>query len=222
MTLILGFSSAIVDVPDAFQIIMNLFSPDKYIVSNEDGNVRGILLDNAKLNEKGRISLSFGVADSDVKISTIPANYSDDFQCLFIFKELDYNCNFRYRINSTDRLLISAKLYDKNGELIGIIEDNQFLLNKDNYFTWNFDLTGFEVIDKDFNVVLTFIYDFSNTLRFQGILRNKDGYVVVRDDGLIFVKKNQVERLNQEIRKIKPVFRYTGENWFGNRSLSIN
>ena len=217
LSFVLLIASGIVDIPDAYRKIKSFIISDNYIISEEDNNIRGILLNKANLNSFGLMNLSYGVKDSKSIIGSIPRDYTANYVCLFGW--FDEKCNFKYRINSTDRFLISAKIYNISEEVVGVIEDNQFILNKNNMFSWNFDDTAFEVIDSDFNVIMSFVYDSSNTIRFQGLVPDTKKIYVVKDNGFISFSKSNKEDVKRELEKLRPVFEYSGKDWFGRRKI---
>ncbi|MFP2997443.1 hypothetical protein ABN763_16110 [Spongiivirga sp. MCCC 1A20706] len=205
------------DVPDAVDRIKKIYDPPNYKKCDQDDNIRGIILSKQKNLKPGLMKISVGISDQSGILAPIPFNYNNESLCFFPFQGLDRFCSLKYRISRDNRLLVSANIYDTNGCLVGKIDENLFVLNDSCQFTWNSDDFGFEVMDSDFDVVMTILFEPPDLIKVQGVINNLDKFVIIKDGGMSFIDKDSTEKLFLTKRKLQPVFEYLGEDWFGKR-----
>lgn len=122
-------------------------------------------------------------------------------------------CNLEFGFDKQNRFIINAKLYDLDRCLVGVIQENEFLLNEDCAFTSNHDDFAFEVVDKDFNVVLSAEIILPNSLRLRGVFLGIGEYPMVLGKNFMFMGDyNNMELIRMNQRKLKPLFKYVGAN----------
>jgi hypothetical protein len=229
---ILTFIASVVLLPQAFQYVKDYIFPKKFIKSQTDNTIRGIILDDPETNGMETLSLAFGMSNTSTFLRHIPFNHQRNTN-LCMLDPFDERCNFQYRIDSEYRLFISAKLYDINNKIVGIIKDNEFVLNLNNQFSWNMNDKAFEVLDSYGLVLFTLKYTQPNILNLQVVINNfNDKYLIIGVDGksimrsVIREKENGIidthEKLEYDIMEVqktlKPYFRYHGNDYFGELS----
>jgi len=230
------FIASLLVIPQAYNDIKDLVFPKKFIISQTDNNIRGIILDNPETHGMETLLLAFGMSNTGTFISHIPYDANRN-KYLCMLDPFDERCNFKYRIDSDYRLFVSAKLYDINGKLVGDIKDNEFVLNLNNQFSWNMNDSAFEVLDSNGGVLFTLKYTSPDILNLQGIINNFNGkYLIIGVDGNFTMKSVLREEENNLIdsqrkleydimeaqRTLKPYFKYHGKNYFGKLLDDIN
>lgn len=232
----LVFIASVIDLPKAYENLIDYFYPKNYIISETDNNVRGIILDNPETNGMKTLSLAFGMSNTKSFISHIPYEAQRN-KYLCMLDPFDMHCNYSYRIDLDYRLFISAKLYDISGNLIGDIKDNEFILNLNNQFSWNMNDKAFEIIDSKGLVLFSLKYTPPNVLNLQGVINNFDGKylvmgvdgksvfksVIKQEDNNIVDSQKQLEYdLMNSQKTLKKVFSYHGVDYFGKMSDDFN
>ena len=180
---ILTFFASVVVLPQAFNYVKDYVFPKKFIISQTDNTIRGIILDDPETNGMETLSLAFGMSNTSTFLSHIPYSTQRNTN-LCMLDPFDERCNFIYRIDSEYRLFISAKLYDINGKLVGDIKDNEFVLNLNNQFSWNMNDRAFEILDSNGLVLFTLKYTPPNILNLQVVINNFNGkYLIIGVNG---------------------------------------
>jgi hypothetical protein len=201
----------------------------RYEISDHDKNIRGILippkifpidsivwfdLGGVKGGAYTKDQLRDG-SDGQPKIKDVEGIHILTYDTKFT----PYGSALSFHLNEKGYLTIYATFYLKDNGIIGVIKDNYFLLNSD-YFSWNFDDKGLEVIDSDMNVLLQVDFVDGNKIKIRGILGNSEMGFVISDNSLYIDEQNS-EQLQEEIKKakltLKPMFEYVKMNSFGKR-----
>lgn len=202
--------------------ISETFNPPDYWYCEQDRNVRGLVLSNPKVNIDSILYLQVGInggVGTRMRVDAIKTNtpycFIDDYTILPGVK----SCTATFKIDESKNVLLSADFYDTQGCLAGKIVDNQFVLNQNCQFTWNRDDLGFEVMDSDFNVVLTVDFQPPNKIAIQGVFFNGDMFLVIRDTQWNGSVKGDIDRLKKYQKELKPIFEYFGKDWFGKRKV---
>lgn len=127
------------------------------------------------------------------------------------------NCTFKLKA-ADGKMFVSLKLFSITGEFIGEIVENQIVYNQNDTFSYNYDDTGFEIIDKNNNVLISIEHIDEQTISFQGIITYSNGKVIVFDDlrGPKPQSTSYDPIIDQE--KLKKHFVYTGNDYLGKRS----
>ncbi|MEG3656181.1 hypothetical protein V5097_02145 [Arenibacter palladensis] len=195
--------------------------PD-YWKCEQDGNIRGIILTKNESFDLKEFHLGIGMdsEDSFFRYYNVSEKNSQLGFCFFPFIEKDKKCNFKFKIINENTLVIDWDIYDLDGCLAGKIRENQFVLNQDCQFTWNRDDYGFEVIDSDFNVLLSIIYRPPNRIDFQGLINGRGLSWFFYDNNMAVSTLENYERKDSLQANLKPVFEYFGKDWFGKRASS--
>jgi hypothetical protein len=111
-----------------------------------------------------------------------------------------------------NEIKVSTLIRNEKGELIGELEANQWMLNKDKRLDRNFDNKSVEILDNEGQVVLQLYYD-GEKANFQGVIRDENG------SGVLFVIDELVNTSNIIVlakgekapKKIKRMFRYPSD-----------
>lgn len=115
-----------------------------------------------------------------------------------------------------NELKVSASIRDKSGQIIAILNENEWdLKNKD--YDRNFDDKALEVINNENEVVFQIKFN-DEFVQIWGVFYNKDGtgsYIEqLNESGLVMggLNKNETKIIN-----VKKIFRYPSELYFGKR-----
>lgn len=192
----------------------------------QDNNIRGIILKEAfiKKGRKTPLNIKTGGGDAsglgEISFNFLGEHYSDDYFCFDPNKVLVHNyCSMSYKISDQGYLLVNVEMYDSQKRLVGLIEENKFLINSRCQFTWNMDETAFEVVGLNNKPVLSIEFREPDTLAIQGIFYDVDRFLVL-GRGIIarpFIEDKEL--LREVTNHIVPIFEYTGKDWFGKRRL---
>ena len=195
-----------------------------YEISERDGNIRGIIIKQNKSDNTTYLTIQFGLFDPQFKFDT-NIKYSGSEEC-FMPKNLGISiaglenfCSVRYKITSSNELLISSEIYNIDGELTGKIIDNQFVLNKNKIYSWNSDETGFEVVDDKFEVIFSIDYIAPKTLAFQGLLYNEGEWRIIGDGDIFAADEKSKDLIIQKKKTLTPLFHYVGKDWESKRRI---
>jgi len=227
-------------------VLLPLFDwvfPENYEVCKQDGNIRGIILNNVGDVKKIKIQCSLSSKGLEYA-GTYIENQENCFMPIVSMTKrgdkyvnegkIEPNCSPTYRITPDGKLMISAKIWDAQGCLVAQIVENKFVLNKNCEYTWNMDKTGFEVVDGNFEVIFSMDFRPPDLIAVQGIFYdNQMGAQVIgcRDrnlcpmgfeisgnhDGIALVERGDWEKIRKTKKTIKPLFKYIGKDWFGKR-----
>lgn len=109
------------------------------------------------------------------------------------------------------KLLINTIIYDEYGNIVAVLEDNQWKVNENSYFDRNYNDSAIEVKNKKGRIVLQ-VVNFGDVIHFAGVFHAKDGHVVSfmpLDDmtSAIEIRGSEEELLLE----IKPIFTYPSE-----------
>ena len=120
--------------------------------------------------------------------------------------------------NST--LYISVTLRDMDGNIVAEIKDNEWEINKNNYFKRNFDSNGFEVIDKSGILKLQIFIREKDLIFIHGVLKDKSGYIIIaqRDWGGTRHVEMSREEIIKQSEAIPNMFKYPSEKYLGVRA----
>ncbi len=184
----------------------------------------------AKNASAGELELKFKSIANEKLVFMLGGGHLDDANIL-IGKVRPFKIGIQ-----NDKLLISTKVYDINDNLIAEIENNKWHLNKNYAGKFNYDKTGFEVIDNQGNIAMSVDVLASNTVAIQGIFPIKSalrifiagsyGFTSVPYSNPAVDKKIlQTEGMkyddffNQKVSdvKMKQLFEYTGKDYLGQR-----
>lgn len=206
---------------DILPIIKDVVTPEpRYEICEQDGNVRGIFLDKMDINNSKYLYFKMGLEEKVTVLKYFLKEFKDrEYKCIFhgALSPFDEDCNFKWRINENNQILFSIDIYDENNCLVGKVDESMFVLNKNCQFTWNSDKYGFEIVDNNFNVVVSFDYKSPSTISFQGYLYGDNGGFVVRNSTIAVMKNIDKEEWDDVRKSIKPLFEYLGDDWFGKR-----
>jgi len=215
-------------------------NPPTYWECDQDKNIRGIIMPNVKgsIGSNNEVEIRFGF-DNPIAIRMM-LEKPNQTACLFpnlidFFKEYS---SINYKIVES-RLLLSAEIHDIDGCLAAKIVDNQFLLNRNCEYSWNFDDYGFEIIDSNFDVIFSINFEPPNILSVQGIFYAGECFIVIPEpvynvsdaskDGYsrlvrfgpvgVGVPKEDKATLEKMKKSLKPLFEYFGKGWEGKRKV---
>lgn len=73
-----------------------------------------------------------------------------------------------------DKLFVSAVIRNADGEIVARLDENEWQLNRENYYDRNFNRKAIEIIDHSGDVVLQ-VVDFGDIIHFAGVFHRKDG-----------------------------------------------
>jgi hypothetical protein len=138
-----------------------------------------------------------------------------------------------------NKLLISMRVFDIDGNLIAEIEDNFWRPNPNLTAKFNYDDHGFEVADNKGNIVVSINITATNEIEIQGIFAIKESklFYIAGSNGfnllsfknpdmiaLVYKKYNLTyeDFLNSKIQQtnITQLFEYTGKNWLHKRKMA--
>jgi len=130
------------------------------------------------------------------------------------------------------KLFISTKIFDKAGKMVCEIDDNEWTVNKNNFYKRNYDSTAVEVIDQYDNIVLSAEVKNKNSIHVYGIL-NAIGQAFIFAYGDVtetleyFPQAIKIieqmedrpwdELYREKAKKIPRVFLYNGKDYLGKR-----
>lgn len=219
MLVIFGFYSG---VKDAGKDLLQAFTPEpNYWYCEQDNNIRGIIFKNSDFKDYEYINVRVGNYQSTSSFSLpIERGLNAPSQCLFRINNSEENCNITFYISKNNEFIINANIYDSSECLVGKIKENKFVLNKNCQFTWNRDDFGFEIVDSNFNIVISLSYHPPNNIGFAGVFKNKKTEIFVIEDYIYSFPDKKVKDSLQEI--ISPQFEYFGKDWFGKRIEPLN
>lgn len=119
-----------------------------------------------------------------------------------------------------DKLYISMEIFDFDGMVIAIIHDNEWDLNRNNYFQRNYDDFALEVIGVDNIPYLQIELAGNYEIKLGGVFITK-GKVTIVTDSILVSLVNEVES-NQELKDaieevggISPWFKYPSDMYLG-------
>lgn len=218
--LILNFFGLVGVLNDGFIRLKQLVTPEaEQWVSEIDGKTRGIILSSATIKDKKPLSIKFG-RDSDIKISRGDLLLGRDKICLTDFISFSKkDCLIQFESDENNHLLVSGKFYDTQQCLMVTVDRNLFILSPECTFTYNKDKYGFEIVDRDFNVVLSIDSVDDNTIIIEGAFITESNYVIVSNDMLASYLSDEVdlEVFQHNKENVKPLFEYREKDWFGKR-----
>ncbi len=184
----------------------------------------------AKNTSAGELELNFKSIGNQKLVFMLGGGTMDDAS-LQIGNEQPFKIGIQ-----NDKLLINTKVYDINDNLIAEIENNKWRLNKNYAGKFNYDKTGFEVIDNKGNIAMSVDVLTSNTVAIQGIFPIKSalrifiagshGFTAVPYSNpevdkkiLQTTGKKYEDFFNQRVSdvKMKQLFEYTGKDYLGRR-----
>lgn len=197
-----------------------------YWYCEQDKNIRGLILSGVFTNPERAGPLKIRTGGSKVPgIGPITIDYRKSYLVdgYFCFDSqlawVKKFCSFKYRISEQGKLLITAKMYDTSGCIVGSIVDNEFLINVDCQFTWNMDETAFEVVGNDFIPVLSIEYVNPDILAIQGVFYDIDRYIIIGRGLIGSADINNKEMIDYGKKSIEAIFQYHGKDWFGKRKI---
>lgn len=113
------------------------------------------------------------------------------------------------------KLLVSANIYDETGKIVAILEENQWQVNKNNYFDRNYNDTAIEVKNQKGRVVLQ-VVNFGDVVHFAGVFHTKDGHVVSMLPSGESSSAIEIRGSERELTlDINSIFEYPSESNFG-------
>lgn len=241
VVLVLGFIfyliSLAVDFADLYDRMAFKFGIKKYYISQLDKNIKGLIFDGKKLPNDFMVATSDG--DLVWAVPLIP----------YMWVSIPFDVKLReispYKIrNEKEGLFFEVKIFDKDEKLVGEINKDKFVLNKNNMFSWNQDDSAFEVVDNYGNVVFsvevlppknkysnhqTFYTHNSDNTKIESIKMNSDvivnGYFIFENKyHIINTNKLTIEgnhsKAKKQIKDIKRIFEYSGPSPYGKRITS--
>ena len=117
--------------------------------------------------------------------------------------------------------LLYTKLKNFDGEIVAILEKNDWSLNTNNIFRRNYDKSALEVIDKYGTPFLQIIFIAIDEMRINGVFINNKRYTILTDDGTtLFNSEKELSTSDVLLKKdlkIKPIFIYK-KNSLGKRT----
>ena len=132
-----------------------------------------------------------------------------------------------------NKLFISTKIFDKEGKIICEIFENEWTVNKNNFYKRNYDSTAIEVIDQYDNVVLSAEVVNKNSIHVYGIF-NAVGQAFIFAHGdvietleyfpqaiqIIEKRENRSwdELYSEKAKKIPRIFIYNNKDYLGKRA----
>ena len=188
-------------------------------LSKEDGNLRGIILENSIYNNSDpNIHVFFSSNEIEIQSNQLIGKE----QCVgFISLIGTPSCPIKLEIEPvTNKLILSMTIYDYDGNLVTDIKGNRLGAYKNKFLTWNEDKYGVEIIDNEGDVMVSINYDGKNNLYIRGVFRNTDKSFTVFDDcnTSVGLRTRKSIKINQ--KNITNIFHYLGEDYYGKRVLS--
>lgn len=122
-----------------------------------------------------------------------------------------------------DKLKVNLTIYDLNGNWIAEIVNNFWRRNPNNTSKFNYDKTGFEIVDNRGFIALNVDLISNKEIKCQG-------YLISRDRGQLFIggtkgfSTHPIPKTIGEVEKyfeqaqVKQMFKYTGDHWIGKRN----
>ncbi|MBP6022561.1 hypothetical protein [Ferruginibacter sp.] len=184
----------------------------------------------AKNTSAGELELNFKSIGNQKLVFMLGGGTMDDAS-VQIGNERPFNIGIQ-----NDKLLINTKVYDINDNLIAEIENNKWRLNKNYAGKFNYDKTGFEVIDNKGNIAMSVDVLASNMVAIQGIFPIKSALriFIAGSQGVTSVPysnsavdkkilqttgKKYDDFFNERVSdvKMKQLFEYTGKDYLGRR-----
>ncbi len=170
-----------------------------YSISEQDDNVRGILIPPDKFSNSSVYLDLGGGKGAFYKYETLkngspgqPETY-EGYEGIHVLtydsKDIKYGSILSLHIDDDNYLKVSAKFYNSEGKLVGALKNNEFINIRKNQISWNYDEKGFEVIDDDLNVNLLVDFKENDTLIIRGILGWIDGFFALTDNSMISIKR---------------------------------
>jgi hypothetical protein len=117
-----------------------------------------------------------------------------------------------------NRILLSSKFYSFENEIVGEIINNNWQINANVFFKFNYDSNALEVID-NYDIVIIQIVIKDNNIRINGIIPCGNDILICSDENIYDLNKNLQKKDSyiEQGRKIQRIFEYTGEGWLGKR-----
>lgn len=164
---------------------------------------------------KNQVSILFGQSSVSVDINTLRNGRA--------IKPLSfiggYNITLKLR---NEQILLSADFVSLDGKIVAQIIDNEWQVNRNNYFDRNYDENGLEVIDQD--KITKFQIDFSDiyNIRLGGSFIAGNSLCTFHPNGTTTVigLTDKKEKLIEMSGKVETMFRYPSKNFFGIRTNS--
>jgi hypothetical protein len=218
---ILNFASLLNTVKDVISYVVELSKPEpEEWISEKDGNIRGLILAGADTYENAPLTIHYGKF-SPLRVKREDLILGRDNICLSDMLHYSTNdCMISFELDDNNHLLVSGKFYDTNQCLMVTVDRGQFILSPECTYTYNKDDYGFEIVDSTFNVVFSIDGIGNNEVIIKGAFISETRYLVFSDYSFSI---NELERFDPETfdqgrKKIKPIFRYYGTDWFGRRA----
>lgn len=150
-------------------------------------------------------------------LSTDRSHYSDG-ELIYPFRVLGVDYPLTLKLVE-GRLMVSMKVYSLDGQTVAEINDNEWVVNPNNYFQRNYDENALEIIG-EFDIPMQVELIDQGTIRVRGVFINSEGDAVIVDDVGVQVLKGR--RSSEEIRdaakNIKRIFEYPSDLNLGKRS----
>lgn len=185
----------------------------------------------AKNTSTGELELNYYTSGTEKLIFVLGGGSLDDAN-ITIGNERPFKIQLQ-----NGQLYVTTKVYDIDNNLIAEIENNKWYLNKNYAGKFNYDKTGFEVIDNKGNIALSIDVLASNKVAIQGIfpiksaqrvfIAGKKGFTSipysskVNDANILRVAGLKYDAFfNKCIQDVemKKLFQYTGKNYLGQRT----
>jgi len=176
---------------------------------------------NNELKEKGEFKINvpnaerfdFGIGSNfmSVQRQTLEQGYN--------LNVAGFSMNLYLKLKD-DQLFLSTIIFDKHGDVLVEIVDNEWALTKSKTFSINYDNKGLEVINSSGLVIFQLNIVESN-INIQMINFSSTGVKVIADYGTKSRSYNNPgsvsSLLNEAFMKIKPIFKHYGEGYLGKR-----
>lgn len=201
-------------ISDVFKPLKEVIAPPQAWQCEQDKNIRGVILDFPP-SISNVVYIDYGSREG----AYITLNKLNK---LYVPVFLNEKAPIIIEITERGEMLVSARIHDINGCLIAVIERNQFLMNLNCLLSYNLDKKGFELVDENFNVVFNIDYK-EKILNINGILRTETMIITMLHDQKLFgyepISDSSI-KMGLEMKKtITPIFKYTGNSWFGQRAF---
>ena len=120
-----------------------------------------------------------------------------------------------------DQVLVSTILNDEMGNVVVELNDSEWVLNKTNFLSINYDDSALEIINNQGLII--FQMEFKNkTLTMSGIYYTEENAIVYSNQGQFVIPistENFKGQLKKSASNIIRIFQHTGEDYLGKRTI---
>jgi len=125
-----------------------------------------------------------------------------------------------FTLDQDGALMVSAKFKDFNGGIVGVIKNNEWEINPNNYFRRNYDSRGLEVIDREGITKFQIEFITNEKIKIGGVFRDSVNWLFVNDRTISVtdVRAIKKEEIIAKSELIPDMFKYPADKYFGVRA----